>query len=401
MREGIHDYVAAICWLINPWNGRPDFARVLNRWTEWSAGRHVYTGVAAYRKNSAGSWIICDSSRAAGLQGQAFFRLESIKPASLHGGRYRMQANIPPMKWKDAVPPNPVEDLTVTETARGVYRIQWARPPRAADGDTARYYNVYRWTAPHIPLHLPDARLIITSPGVLSIVDSTATEGRTRFFYAVAAFDRANNESAPSPVVSTHSEPMFAQKDGSAGPNPSGSTRTGGASTASTSSNGRLSSADPSTGAAPSNTSSSSSTSPDSMACLGPTGLPAIAAPSGLAVAPATSGSLVPPPPAGPSALPVSPVPADNVSLTVRLSNDTGRPSLVQYSLPVRTRVALDIILRRGGIPDTLHAMLVRAVQEQGSYKVNLNKVNLPAGSYILRLTTENNTVEQGLTVEQ
>jgi hypothetical protein len=62
--------------------------------------------------------------------------------------------------------------------------------------------------------------------------------------------------------------------------------------------------------------------------------------------------------------------------------------------------VALDIILRRDGIPDTLQAMLVRAVQDQGSYKVNINNVRLPAGSYILRLMTENKTVEQGLTVE-
>jgi len=359
LREGILDYVSPqIYWLINPWNGEPDFGRVVNGWTGLSAGRHVYAGIAAYRpeiQRDLGSYV--DSTREADLKGQAFFRLESVLPNGIQGGRYRMLANIPPMTWKDSIPPRPVEDVAVTELARSTYRIQWAAPPKASDGDTARYYNVYRWTAPHIPFHLPEARLAITSPGTLSYLDTTATDGNTRFFYAIGALDRAHNESTPSPVVSTHSEPVFASTTAPAKARPPAQIAASAATGAST------------LPALPFSASSSPST-------------PGTAAVSGSPPAP------LPIPPAG------------SISMTVRLAHDTGRPILVQYSLPVRTRVALDIILRRAGIPDTLHTMLVRAVQEQGNYKVNINNVNLPAGSYILRLTTENKTVEQGITVD-
>ncbi|MCC6397231.1 MAG: family 10 glycosylhydrolase [Bacteroidetes bacterium] len=308
LREGILDYVSPqIYWVINPWNGEPDFARVANRWRELAAGRHVYAGVAAYRpeiQRDLGAYI--DTVRAANLQGHVFFRLESITPATMPGGGYHMAANIPSMTWKDSIPPNAVSDLSVTEIAHGTYRLQWAPPGVAADGDTARYYNVYRWTVPHIPMHIPEARLAITLPGELSYVDSTASEGRSRYFYAVTAFDRMHNESPPSPVVSTHSEPALATR---------------------------------------------------------PQSLPA------------------------------------PITLGVAIEHETGLPTLVHYTLPTKTRVALDIILRRAGIPDTLHAMLVRAVQDEGTYRVNINNIRLPAGSYILRLTTERNTVEQDLRV--
>ena len=308
LREGILDYLSPqIYWMINPWNGEPDFARVANRWRELAAGRHVYAGIAAYRpeiQRDLGAYI--DTTRAANLQGHVFFRLESITPATLPGGGYHMAANIPPMAWKDSIPPSPVTDLSVTEIAHGTYRLQWTQPGVAADGDTARYYNVYRWTVPHIPMHIPEARLAITLPGELSYVDSTASDGRSRYFYAVTAFDRMHNESPPSPVVSTHTEPALVTRPAS---------------------------------------------------------------------------------------------PSEPITLGVAIEHETGLPTLVHYTLPVKTRVALDIILRRTGIPDTLHAMLVRAVQDEGTYKVNIDNIRLPAGSYILRLTTERNTLEQDLRV--
>ena len=374
LRDGIMDYVSPqIYWLINPWNSEPDFGRVVHSWTDWAAGRHVYAGIAAYRteiQRDLGSYI--DSSRAAELHGQVFFRLESIVPAGRAGGRYRAAANIPPMAWKDSIPPNPVEDLVVTEIRRGVYRLQWSRPPKASDGDTARAFNVYRWTAPHIPLHLPEARIAITVPGVLTLVDSTATDGQSRFYYAVGALDRANNESAPSPVVSTHAEPVLA----------AASTPNHAASAGLPGTDGRAPSV-----ASPSLRGNSGPPSP---------GASTPAASRDTSAVPAGAASL-----SGTPAASVAPPMPEPISLTVRIAHETGRPMLVQYSLPVRTRVALDIILRRNGIPDTLQAMLVRAVQEQGNYKVDINNIQLPPGWYILRLTTGENTIEQGLTVDR
>jgi uncharacterized lipoprotein YddW (UPF0748 family) len=408
LREGIHDYLSPqIYWLINPWNTEPEFGRVVNGWTDLSAGRQIYAGIAAYRpeiQKDLGSYI--DSTRVAGLRGQAFFRLENITPTGLKGGRYRTLANIPPMTWKDSIPPRPVDDLGVTEVARGVYRLQWTPPPEAADGDTARYYNIYRWTVPHIPLHLPEARLAITSPGTLSFVDSTATDGRARFFYAIGALDRAHNESAPSPVVSTHSEPATAGASAQPDSRLPGSGITGTVSPGASAQTGSAGAGLPGAGASSPGGSQQDGSLDGLISAprLPRSSLP-VNATASLPAASTPSASSVPPPPGGPAPAatesPSSPSTSSrSISMTVRIAHETGRPTHVQYSLPFRTRVALDIILRRDGIPDTLQAMLVRAVQDQGNYKVNINNVRLPAGSYILRLTTENKTVEQGLTVE-
>ena len=311
LKEGIHDYLSPqIYWMIDAWDREPPFNRVVQEWKELTAGRHVYPGIAAYRpeiQRDLAAYV--DSSRAAGLHGQVFFRWENmVAPAARHT-RYRSPANIPAMPWKDPVPPEPVTRFTVEEASPGMYRLTWSTPLRAPDGDTAAYYNVYRWTTGQIPLHIPEARIAITRPGTLTLLDSTHTDGSARFYYAVTAFDRSHNESQPSPVLSTHTD------------------------------------------------------------LISP--IPAPAPPS-------------------------TPKP---VTLGVALEHATGRPMQVQYSLPERTRVAVDIILRRDGIPDTLQTMLVRAVQDGGMYTVNLNGIDLQAGSYIVRLTTTYKTIEQSILV--
>lgn len=307
LKEGIHDYVSPqVYWVIGAMR-EPDFAKVVQSWRSLTAGRHVYGGIAAYRPDIfrlIGSYV--DTVRDAGLHGQAFFRLENVLGGATPEPFYRMPASIPPMPWKDPVPPMPVDDLAVEETAEGVYRLTWTAPPAAADGDTARYYNIYRWTDPHIPLHLPESRVAITLPGATAFVDTAEGSSRTRYYYAITAADRSHNESIPSEVVSSHTERVAA---------------------------------------------------------------------------------LPPPSPPRP------------VSLGVSIAHDSGVPVRIQYSLPDRSRVAVDVLLRRTGIPDTMHAVVVRAVQDGGSYSVDLSRISFPAGAYIIRLTTEHKTIEQNIRV--
>lgn len=310
LQEGIQDYLAPqVYWVINPWNNEPDFARVIRLWSSLPASRHIYAGIAAYRpevRKELGVYI--DSSRTGRLAGQAMFRWENIVAPGITGRRYASPANIPPMPWKDAVPPLPVKEVRIRELASGVFSLEWDEPPPASDGERALYFNVYRWTNAHIPLHLPEALLRITSRGERGIVDSTATDGRTRFFYAVTAFDRLHNESAPSPVVSTHADHFALRSQ------------------------------------------------------------------------------------------PMTPRPT---SLSVAVEHQTGRPMGIHYTLPDRTHVALDILRRRVGIPDTIQVMLVRARQDEGTYNIVTDKLKLPPGSYLLRLSTDWTTIEQGITVEE
>ncbi len=310
LQEGIQDYLSPqIYWVLNPWNDEPDFARVVRLWSALPRQRHIYAGIAAYRpevQKDLGAYI--DSSRAGGFPGQALFRMENAVAKGITGNRYRLPANIPPMPWKDPVPPLPVDEVRITEPAPGIFLLEWDKPPAARDGDTARYFNVYRWTTAHIPTHLPEALVTITAPGTYAFSDSTGTDGQTRFFYAVTAFDRMHNESSPSPVVSTRSELLALR----------------------------------------------------------------------------SKASLSPP-----------------TSLSVAVKHESGQPIGVHYSLPDRTRVALDIIRRRTGIPDTIHVMLVRALQDEGAYNIVTDKLKLPPGSYLLRLITDRTTIEQSIRVEE
>jgi uncharacterized lipoprotein YddW (UPF0748 family) len=312
LKEGINDYLSPqIYWMNEPWNREPPFHRVVKDWKGLTAGRHVYAGIAAYRpeiQKDLGSYI--DSVRSTGLHGEVFFRWENLLAPEARTNRYRIPANIPPMPWKDPTPPMRVTDLTVEETAEGIYRLYWSLPPRAADGDTALYYNVYRWTNAQIPIHLPESRIVITRPGQHTFLDSTHSDGKTRFYYAVTAFDRSHNESPPSPVICSITERVIP---------------------------------------------------------------PALA--------------------------PLPPSPPKPITLGITIEHSTGKPTLVQYSIPDRTRVAVDIIRRREGIPDTVHSMLVRAVQDGGTYAVSLSSIALEPGAYTIRLTTAEKTIEQQLRV--
>jgi uncharacterized lipoprotein YddW (UPF0748 family) len=211
-------YQDSYAWLQNGWQdylcpqaywqiggggrGEPDFMRVAQRWSELTAGRHIYIGVGAYRTEIAsrlGDYI--DSSRAAGTAGQTFFRWEDIADSRRLGARYETWALIPPMPWKDHVPPvtpRNVKTLAATKNAR---LIHWDTPAPAADGDTAHTYVVYRWDSQFVPFTNSYAIIAVLSSAQHAYIDSAAFGSTGEYFYALTARDRMGNESAPSPIV--------------------------------------------------------------------------------------------------------------------------------------------------------------------------------------------------------
>jgi len=308
LREGIHDYLSPqVYWPIRPPNGEPDFARVMMRWKEFTAGRQVYAGIAAYRpeiQRDLGMYI--DTARSAGAAGQVFFRWENIAGTTTINGRYSTNALIPSMPWKDQLPPRAPTDLKVHETATGALRLTWNAPPPAGDGDTARSYAIYRWPSHEIPVDDPHALVEVTGPAVREFLDTTVSQKGARFYYTVTALDRADNESAPSPAVFSHSP-------------------------------------------------------------------------------------VLPPRPHAQ---------AKQTSLTIVLSRTSGRPYQAQYTHAHTTHVNLDLLSRRVDSVEVLHTTLVRAVQDEGRYSVELRKVFILPGSYVFRLTTDRATVEQLLEVK-
>jgi uncharacterized lipoprotein YddW (UPF0748 family) len=195
-----HDYVAPqLYWNIGASRGNPDFAALARHWRTIVPRRHIYIGIAPYKEDVRQRLPAhIDSARAAGSEGQAFFRFEHITLQRAFGGRYGSPALIPPMPWKDPVPPLSPSDLTVSEVATNVFFLEWNAPPPARDGDTAHFYAVYRSPSPRIPVHDPRALVSVLPAERTHTLDTVRVPSGLSYYYAVAALDKGYNESTPS-----------------------------------------------------------------------------------------------------------------------------------------------------------------------------------------------------------
>jgi uncharacterized lipoprotein YddW (UPF0748 family) len=203
-RAGMQDYLAPqIYWDIGSTPGDPDFALLARRWAQNSGGRHIYIGIGAYKPQVAGEIPIeIDTVRASGAQGEAFFRLEHVTSNGILGNRYRTLANIPPMSWKDSIPPLPPTELHVSALMPNVFQLTWNPGGPARDRDRAWLYNIYRSTSPAIRFDDPTDLVATTTHTMTSFVDTIQNPGSAIYYFAVSALDRGNNESVPSPVAS-------------------------------------------------------------------------------------------------------------------------------------------------------------------------------------------------------
>lgn len=206
LRSHKQDYlVPQLYWDLGESQGDPDFAGLLGEWQSESYGRHVYAGIGAYKDEVLSQLAAqIDTSRGLGALGQAFFRYEHVHDASNLGDRYALPALVPPMSWKDAIPPRTPTALAVTEVAINVFLLEWAPPSRAQDGDEARRYSIYRWKSTDIPTRDARALIALTNGPTTYFVDTVKTNEGVRYYYAICAIDKGNNESIPcttAPVV--------------------------------------------------------------------------------------------------------------------------------------------------------------------------------------------------------
>lgn len=202
LRRNIHDYLSPqLYWDIGTSKGDPDFARLVRRWQQGSNERHIYIGIGAYKPEIFREIPRqIDSSREAGNQGLSFYRLEHVRALDMFGGRFGAPALIPPMAWKDSIPPLPPSHLAVAEVMTNVFNLEWTPSPEAKDGDTARIYVVYR-SSPSAPNIDFASNIIAVIPGnVTCYIDTVRIPTGLTYYYALTALDKGNNESAPSTV---------------------------------------------------------------------------------------------------------------------------------------------------------------------------------------------------------
>jgi hypothetical protein len=179
-------------------------------WMNNTYGRHIWGGVGSY-VDAVYPQIpeIIRVTREENSVGNIFFRLRmnlSINNYAATRSSYQYPANIPPMPWIDNMPPAKPQNLAITKVDEEgkTWRLTWDKATPGADGDTAKYYNIYRsiWT---VTDYEDGANLYhITTNSDNSFAVNFTEPPKRNYYFSVTALDRNNVESAPSNV-----DPIF------------------------------------------------------------------------------------------------------------------------------------------------------------------------------------------------
>ena len=208
MAQGWLDYLTPqLYWKIT---GSQDYSKLMPWWASQMYGRHLYPGHASYQINGAG-WSSSEIPNQIRLNrstlaspGSVFFRAkvgvidnEKGFADSLKNFLYAYPALIPAMPWKDSIPPLPPKNLTATGTASSV-TLKWQKSAPASDGDTAKYFVVYRAISDSV--NMGDPRLIryISATDTTQFID--AISPGIQYNFVVTAVDRLHNESIAAKV---------------------------------------------------------------------------------------------------------------------------------------------------------------------------------------------------------
>ena len=228
-QQGKHDYICPQVY----WTMSSRFPYLVDDWVANSYGKPIYTGIAAYQmeskkdilagdhesfwykamKDSPKGWSAdeilnqLDYTRTAGGYGQTYFRTLQITynikniHTLLKNGQYKYPANIPPMPWKDNVPPNKPKNLSLTANNSTSFTLNWDAPDLPSDGDTVKYYNVYQ--SESSPVNIDDIKNVVKFQimGTTSVTINYETAPQNNIFYTVTAYDKGYNESVPADEV--------------------------------------------------------------------------------------------------------------------------------------------------------------------------------------------------------
>ena len=200
--EGKIDFLAPMMyWPIGQSNPWAPFEILARNWVyDNSNGRHIYGGIGAYKNTTNFPEIAAeiDTLRTIRAQGEVFFSYGSLRNSAfwddLLAWHYKNLANVPPMPWKDSVPPQKPVVLSVKWMSSTTIELNWQPPSEATDGDIAAYYNIYR-SAGRSPIDIEDPRhlYVITPDNQTHFVD-IGLDSTKNYYYWISALDDADNE---------------------------------------------------------------------------------------------------------------------------------------------------------------------------------------------------------------
>ena len=206
------DYVVPqLYWAIG--SGQ-DFNTLSNWWGNQAQlyGRHCYAGMATYRMESSSSnWSATEIKNQINIvrnynnkvQGYSFFSASQIKDNlkgindTLINNQHKYKCLVPIMPWLDSINPNPPLFVSAS-IASGYVNLNWQLPVAASDGDSARYFVIYRFPD-SASVNINDAKAIIgiTANDTTGFKDNYTIPSGSSAVYVVTACDRLHNESSP------------------------------------------------------------------------------------------------------------------------------------------------------------------------------------------------------------
>ncbi len=209
------DYITPqLYWIIG---GGQDYSKLMPWWASQTSGRHLYTGNAAYRLGSSdGNWPVTEIQNQLNLnrdpnraQGIVFFSSKSITnnlkgvQDSLRANQFKYFAIPPAMPWLDSVPPIKPGNLVATSAMPAGVRLQWQKPAKAKDNDSARYFVIYRAQFPDT-INMNNVKYIryVTANDTTGFVDASVVLG-AKYSYAVTTMDKLHNESDAATITLT------------------------------------------------------------------------------------------------------------------------------------------------------------------------------------------------------
>lgn len=218
LQEGWIDYVAPQLYYSDT-NPYASYSRLLPWWSQNTFGRHLYIGQAVFKvkKDISRHWknptqlprhLSMNQSYEA-IQGNVFFSENSFRDnphaveEMLQNNWHKYEALIPPMTWKDSIPPQAPRNLTAYKAPGKVF-LSWEPPILAPDGERASYYVLYRFQG-NQAVHLNDPAYIVSLLKEPEYVDYSVQPGE-KYTYVLTSMDRLHNESRTCAAVIVKNE---------------------------------------------------------------------------------------------------------------------------------------------------------------------------------------------------
>ncbi len=184
--------------------GNQDYAKLAPWWKGVINGRHLYPGLITTTNVNPRQIRF---NRDNGIPGQVIFRAGTLSgnPAgqqdSLRQKLYTRPALLPTMPWKnDALPPFTPGGFRQQTASGQRITLSWRRPEPAADGDTARFYALYRFTERPSFSGVPETsdNLVAVFGGGVTTYTDTPPRRAEGYYYVLTALDDNWNESPAS-----------------------------------------------------------------------------------------------------------------------------------------------------------------------------------------------------------